>query len=317
MRVLIVTNMYPSRERPEFGVFVRDQLEALCRIDGIEAELFAFEGGGMRAYRRQIRKLHKHLKEHDYDVVHAHYGLTGWVARRAKAKPLVVTYHGTDLRHEKVRKWSRRLAKKADQAAVVSAELGNELADIKKLKRPVAVLPTGVNLDRAKPLDRTQCRNQLGIDPEGSFVLFPADPARPEKRYDRATELLETYADVELLALGHVPPNEVAVWINAADAVIVPSDYEGFGLATIEALACNVPVIATPTGIAPDALAGVDGTYCLHFDVTAWRQALDRILEDPEPRVAGAARAEHFSSDAMAERVAAVYADVTAGSGNA
>src|SRR5262245_28992880 len=134
MRVLIVTNMYPSRERPEFGVFVRDQLEALCRIDGVEAELYSFEGGGMRAYRRAIPKLRKHLKKHDYDVVHAHYGLTGWVARRAKAKPLVVTYHGTDLRHEKVRKWSLRLAKRVDQAAVVSEALGADLSGVKKLK---------------------------------------------------------------------------------------------------------------------------------------------------------------------------------------
>ena len=125
------------------------------------------------------------------------------------------------------------------------------------------------------------------------------------------------HADVELLALGHVSPSEVATWINAADAVIVPSDYEGFGLATIEALACNVPVIATPTGIAPDALAGVDGTYCMPFELAAWRQALDKILEDPDPRIAGAARAEHFSSDAMAERVVAVYKDVTGGSANA
>jgi glycosyltransferase involved in cell wall biosynthesis len=313
MRVLIVTNMYPSRERPEFGVFVRDQLEALCRIDGIDAELFAFEGGGMRAYRRQIGKLRKHLKSHEYDVVHAHYGLTGWVARRAKAKPLVVTYHGTDLRNEKVRKWSLRLAKKVDQAAVVSAELGQELAGVKKLKRPLAVLPTGVNLERAKPLDRTDCRRRLGIDPEGSFVLFPADPARPEKRHDRAAELLGQFADVEMLTLGGVAPTEVAMWINAADAVIVPSDYEGFGLATIEALACNVPVIATPTGIAPEALHGISGTYCFDYDLTTWRAALETILEDPDPRIVGAGRAAHFSSDAMAARVAEVYAELVGG----
>jgi teichuronic acid biosynthesis glycosyltransferase TuaC len=317
MRVLIVTNMYPSRERPEFGVFVRDQLEALCRIDGLEAELFAFEGGGRRAYWRAIGKLRKHLKSHEYDVVHAHYGLTGWVARRAKAKPLVVTYHGTDLRDEKVGKWSRRLAKRVDQAAVVSNELGKQLAGVKKLKRPVAVLPTGVNLERIKPLDRTRCRERLGIDPEGSFVLFPSDPSRPEKRHDRAAELLAPSPDVELLTLGGVAPADVATWINAADAVIVPSEYEGFGLATVEALACNVPVIATPTGIAPEALDGVAGTYCLEYEPAAWRGALEKILDDPDPRVLGAARAAHFSTDAMAARVAAVYEDLAGGRADA
>ncbi|MGH2906069.1 MAG: glycosyltransferase [Solirubrobacterales bacterium] len=307
MRVLIVTNMYPSRERPEFGVFVRDQLEALCRIDGVEAELFAFEGGGKRAYWRAIGKLKRHLKTREYDVVHAHYGLTGWVARRAKASPLVVTYHGTDLRDEKVGKWSRRLAKRIDQAAVVSTSLGEELKGVKKLKRPLAVLPTGVNLERARPLDRTACRHELKIDPEGSFVLFPADPQRTEKRYDRAEITLAAFPDAQLLTLGGVAPETVPLYINAADAVIVPSDYEGFGLATIEALACNVPVIATPTGIAPDALAGVAGTYCFEYDPIPWRVALGQILDDPDPRIAGAERAAHFSTDAMAERAVEVY----------
>ena len=317
MRALIVTNMYPTRERPEFGVFVRDQLEALCRIEGVEAELYAFEGGGRTAYLKAVRKLRKHLHDREYDIVHAHYGLTGWVARRAGAKPLVVTFHGTDLRDAKVRKISRRLAKKVDQAAVVSADLGRELSDIKKLKRPLVVLPTGVSLERFRPLDRTACRNRLGVDPEGSFVLFAADPERPEKRYDLAAELVGGLPDVELLTLGGIAPAEVPVWVNAADAVIVPSDYEGFGLATLEALACDVPVIATPTGIAPEALEGVHGTYCMNYSRAEWHAALDAILADPDPRVAGAERAERYSTDAMAARVAQVYGAILGGQAGA
>ena len=121
-------------------------------------------------------------------------------------------------------------------------------------------------------------------------------PARPEKRHDRATVLLKEFTDVELLTLGGIDPDEVSTYMCAADAVLVPSEYEGFGLAALEALACGVPVIATPTGMAPEALSGIDGTYCLPFDLGTWRAALATILEDPDPHVDGAARAAEYSS---------------------
>ena len=69
------------------------------------------------------------------------------------------------------------------------------------------------------------------------------------------------------------------LWVNAANAVLVPSEREGFGLAVLEALACDVPVLATPVGIAPDALAGVDGAYCGPFELDAWRRALAPHLD--------------------------------------
>ena len=52
-----------------------------------------------------------------------------------------------------------------------------------------------------------------------------------------------------VLTMGNVPPAEVPFWINAANAVLVPSAAEGFGLSVIEALACGVPAFGTPVGI--------------------------------------------------------------------
>ncbi len=298
--------MYPAKDRPELGVFVRDQLEALCRREDVNAELFAFKPGGGPNYLRAIFDLRKHLKHREYDVIHAHYGLTGWVAKLAGATPLIVTYHGTDLRHEKVGPWSRRLAGRIEQAVVVSEDLGHALDGV-RLKRPPAVLPCGVNLDRVTPLPRSIARERLGLDPEGSYALFPAEPSRPEKRLDRAVVLLKEFPDVELLTLGGVPPEEVNARYSAADVVLVPSEYEGFGLAVLEALACGVPVIATPTGIAPVALASVKGTHCLPFDLGEWRERLSEVLDDPDPRIDGAARAAEYSTDVMAKRAVDLY----------
>jgi glycosyltransferase involved in cell wall biosynthesis len=95
--------------------------------------------------------------------------------------------------------------------------------------------------------------------------------------------------------------------INAANAVLVPSEAEGFGLAVLEALACDVPVLATPVGVHPLALDGVPGTLCADFDRDVWRAALAPHLAQEEPRVAGRARAELFSAARMAERVATAW----------
>ena len=93
------------------------------------------------------------------------------------------------------------------------------------------------------------------------------------------------------------------LWVNAANAVLVPSEREGFGLAALEALACDVPVLATPVGIAPEALAGIAGTLCAPFDAAAWARALAPHLAAADPRIEGRQRAQPFSADAMASRV--------------
>ena len=109
--------------------------------------------------------------------------------------------------------------------------------------------------------------------------------------------------DTELLTLVNVDPSEVPLWVNAANAVLVPSDREGFGLAVLEALACDVPVLATPVGVHPLALRDVSGALCAPYDRERWQRTLEPHLASSDPRVAGRVRAQLFSSERMAQRV--------------
>jgi glycosyltransferase involved in cell wall biosynthesis len=161
-----------------------------------------------------------------------------------------------------------------------------------------------VDTGRFHPISRTEARAALGLDRDGRYLLFPADPRRAEKRHDRA---LAVAGDVPLLTLGNVDPAQVPMWVNAANAVLVPSEREGFGLAVLEALACDVPVLATPVGIAPVALAGITGSLCAPFDAPGWRAVAARHLADPDPHIDGRARAEQFSAAEMAARVLAAW----------
>jgi teichuronic acid biosynthesis glycosyltransferase TuaC len=309
MRALIVTNMYPSAQRPALGSFVRDQVHALRRIEDVEVEVFAFAPGSAGAYLKAATHLQKLPRHNRFDVVHAHFGLSAWPALRAPGAAHAVTLHGTDLNHPRSRAITVAVLPFQDLVATVSESLGAQVPRWATRKHR-AVLPAGVDIERFRPIPRAQARSTLGLDPEAPYLLFPADPGRREKRYDRAAALATATARANratLLALGNTDPATVPLWVNAVNAVLVPSERESFGLAVLEALACDVPVLATPVGIAPQALHGIDGTLCAPFDQTTWLEALEPHLRAPDPRIEGRARAERFSSDRMAAGVVAAW----------
>jgi glycosyltransferase involved in cell wall biosynthesis len=303
MRALIVTNMYPSPERPALGSFVRDQVRALERIPGLELELYAFDPGSPRAYVRAAAELRRRYRGRQFDVVHSHFGLTAWPALAAPGRVHAVTLHGMDLIHPRSRVITLASLRLLDLVAVVSDSFIARVPGW-ATREPVAVLPCGVDIERFRPIPRERARSALGLDPAGPYLLFPHDPARAVKRHDLA---LAVAGDVPLLTLGRVEPEQVPLWVNAANAVLVPSEWESFGLASLEALACDVPVLATPTGIAPELLSGLEGTHCGPFVLDAWRRALAPHLLAADPRIRGRDRADAYSSDRMAARVLAAW----------
>jgi teichuronic acid biosynthesis glycosyltransferase TuaC len=318
VRALVLSNMRPDQAHPERGSFVRDQVAALRRLDGLDVELYEFPPGP-RALASAGRELRRRVhgrragassagaraepgsSDGRFDVVHAHFGLTAWPALAVPAHARALTLHGTDLRHPRTRLLTLAALPSIDLLAVVSAALADELPA--RAARCAEVLPCGVELERFHPLARAEVRAELGLDAEGRYALFAADPGRPEKRYDRAVELAAA-AGAELLTLGGVEPARVPLFVNAANAVLVPSEREGFGLAVLEALACDVPVLATPVGVHEQALAGVPRTLCAPFELARWRAALQPLLADEDPRMPGRTSAERWSAERMAQRVA-------------
>jgi glycosyltransferase involved in cell wall biosynthesis len=310
VRALVVSNMLPDAAHPERGRFVRDQVTALSGLADVELELYEFPPGA-RALARAARELRRRYgapstfsrraARAPLDVVHAHFGLTAWPALCVSAKVRALTVHGTDLRHPRTRLLTAAVLRSQRLLAAASASLVQELPRAARAR--AQVLPCGVDIERFRVIERRRARIELGRDPAVPYVLFPADPARAEKRYELARPLAQA-AGVELVALGGVDPEVVPLWVNGANAVLVPSEREGFGLGVLEALACDVPVLATPVGVHPQALEGVAGALCAPFEPALWRAALEAHVHSSDPRIDGRAAALRFSAAAMAERVA-------------
>jgi teichuronic acid biosynthesis glycosyltransferase TuaC len=308
LRVLIVANMYPSPSRPSFGVFVADQVAALRATGEVEVEVFHWDAQG-RPWRYGLAALELALTRLDADVVHAHYGLSGVVALAAPRRiPLVLTVHGRDCQHPVVKRLTGLVARRAAAVVAVSEELAQ------RCPFPVAaVIAPGVDLEQFRPLPRHEARARLGLDAglARRLIVFPADPQRREKRFADARELVERLAatglDLELRAVFGRPRAEMPLWLNAADAVVITSEREGYGLACVEALACDVPVLSTPVGVAPSLLDGLDGCLCASFDAARWGAHLKTVLALDEPRVAGRAVAETQSLPETARRTLQLY----------
>ena len=314
MRVLVVTNMTPDPAAPARGRFVRDQVDALRR-EGVEVELYSFPVGS-RQYPVAVWAIRRLLRARSFDLVHAHYGLAGWCALAAGARPLIVTFHGTDVRHPVVGPLSRRLAPRLDLIAGASRALfapESGRAGLPRVAGASAVLPCGADLDSFAPGSRPDARRRLGLDREGRYLLFPASPSRPVKRHDRAVQLART-VDAELLSGGGIEAGRMVDWVNAANAVLITSDNEGFGLAAVEALACDVAVLSTPVGIAPTLLGDLDGCLVGPFDPERWAAVARVHLDAADPRIAGRERARWFAAEPMAERVVVAYRELLADS---
>jgi teichuronic acid biosynthesis glycosyltransferase TuaC len=336
VRALVVSNMLPDARHPERGRFVRDQVDALRRLPDMDVELYEFPPGGA-ALIEAARRLYRHhggrgRRATGLDVVHAHFGLTAWPALAARAHVRGLTVHGTDVRHPRTRVATRVVLPLMDLVAAPTPELADELPTRAARRRDVQVLPCGVDMERFHSIPRVSARAELGLDPQARCLLFPADPARPGKRYDRAVKLVRALSSshehppggdspgakaqpsqpgpVQLHTLGGVAPEQVPLWVNAANAVVVPSEAEGFGLAVLEALACDVPVLATPVGVHQQAMDSVAGTLCAPFDVERWRAVAAPHLDDPDPRIAGREHAERYSATRMATRVADTWREL-------
>ena len=307
VRVLIVTNMYPTPQRPAFGRFVADQVQALRELPEMDLTVHVLSGGSPASYARAAAELRRQYRGERFDVVHAHFGLSAWPALAVRASVHGVTLHGTDLSHPRSRAITLAALPMLQIVGTVSAELAQRVprwATVRTRAHRPQVLPCGVDLHRFERIDRAGARAELGLVPDHPYLLFPSDPARPEKRFDLARQLA---GETELLTLGDVVPERVPLYVNAANAVLVTSDREGFGLATLEALACDVPVLATPHGIAPEALAGVQGTLCAPFDAATWGAALAPHVAAQDPRIDGRAAAERYSAATMAQRIAQAW----------
>ena len=244
-----------------------------------------------------------------FDIVHAHFGLTAWPALLARLGPVVVTLHGNDLLVRRSYVATRAALPFTALAAAVSREFSANLPGAGVTRR-VAVLPVGIDLQRFRPIPRAEARERLGLDPDGPYLLFPHDPVRPLKRYDRA---VEAAGDVRLLTLGGVRARRGPVLDQRGQRGAGAVGRGGVrALRDRGARVRRAGVRDAGRESTRWRCTGSTARTARSGIATRGATALPPHLQAADPRVDGRARAELFSADAMAARVVEAWRDLLA-----
>ena len=329
MRILLVSQMYPSAAEPDFGVFVQGLERELASLGHtIERVVLDRRRGGKRRHLGLAARLWRASRRFRPDVVYAHFLVpTGLSAALLTRAPLVVTAHGQDVANAAelapVRLATRLVARRAFTVIAVSRWLRDNLeAAVPEARGKTEVVNCGVDLERFRPLARDG-------DPGARFVCIGSLTERKNvfrlaRAFERLGEGTLTYVGVGPLRgqlegrpgvelAGAVPHDRVPDYVAAADVLCQPSLVEPFGQAALEALACARPVVGTTVGGHPEFVPAGAGVLVDPLDENALVEALRAAAALPVPNDAARKAAEQHDVRTQARRIEAILLQAARG----
>lgn len=297
-RVLVVTNMYPTAERPHLGIFVADHVRALQGL-GVDVDVFPVRTTSRKGdYVTALRPLRARLAAGDYDVLHAQHSYCVAQVRLLRRSvprhvPLVFTCHegetyaprGEVVRERSLKRitYSKRLKRMAMQYADVLVTVERNLPAAVGYSGEFTTIAPGVDADRFAPQPVDAARRELGLPLDREVILFPADPRRFfPKGFDVFEEALSLLPrEVRVVTGGKIDPPAMPVYMNAADVVVQTSRFEASPMILKEAMACAKPIVSSAVGDAEDVLGAVPGHYVCALNPPSVARAITSALEGP------------------------------------
>lgn len=221
------------------------------------------------------------------DIVHATFQAVAPAVYFHRPKKFVVTVHDlaplvypSEVHDLSVRfQWllTPKALRKADKIIAISEFTKKEmirLLDIEEEK--ISVVYQGVNHSIYHPMDKEKCKKKFGLNPDNRYILVVSSNVK-HKRMDLTRKIFEEIRsirdDIKLIKIGYgeelqgehiinpgwVPEEDMPALYNAADVYLHTSEYEGFGLPVLEAMACGVPVIANNKASIPEVTGDYKG----------------------------------------------------------
>jgi glycosyltransferase involved in cell wall biosynthesis len=300
MKILIVCSTKSGTITP----FVEEQVESCANDSSFQFDYSEISSGGVFGYLKGYLLLIKKIVLGKYQLIHAHYGLSAFIASLQPFKPVVITFHGCYVHDPKTR-WISKIAYKLCKHAIfVEAEMPAKLNATKKY----SIIPCGVNTELFKPIDKTEARKKLNLLDTDKIALFASAFDVPVKNYALAKTACDQIKDLKLIELKNYTREEVNLLLNAVDLLLLTSIREGSPQIIKEALACNCPIVTTNVGDVAMRLKDIDQTFVCEQDAARISEKITLILSTNK-RSNGRDRIfeQKLDLDSVAQQINSIY----------
>lgn len=255
---------------------INNQGMSIEAIQNIKIDYYEIKGRGIKGYLSNVLPLRKITKRNGYDIIHAHYSLSAFVASLAGCKPLVVSLMGSDVKANAYYRFIIHLFSfffKWSLILVKSEDMYRSLGITKAI-----VIPNGIDMNKYNMLDKKECQFRLNWDSDKKHILFPANPNRKEKNYKLLERSVVGLNDIVVHYFQNTPNNLTPIWYNAADIVVLTSFWEGSPNAIKEAMACNRPIVSTDVGDVAWLFGSTEGCFLTTFEMDDCAETIDKAL---------------------------------------
>ena len=311
MKVLVVC----SGNMPDFDVqmhqaFVYDQVQASKVLDSnLEIDFFFIKGKGIIGYLQNFKKLQHTLQEKKYDIVHAHFALSGLLTGLQRRVPVITTFHGSDINILKLRVFSGLAMLLSKKVIYVSHAL-NQQALFKNSDKD-HIVPCGLDLSIFKPyshLELQPLKPLQPLQPSKKHILFSSSFTNPVKNYpllQAALQLMDA-SKIVVHELKNMSRVEVAEMMNRVDLCVMTSFSEGSPQFIKEAMACNCPIVSTDVGDVQVVIGKTPGCYVVGFDAAELASAIQQALAFGK-RTEGRDKIIRFDNQLIAKQIIEIY----------
>lgn len=301
MKVLQVIPANLKENNIVYSNFIESEIEALETV-GLEIKkLFFLSRKSIIDFLKEKKNLEKQIISFKPDLIHVHTGsTTTFLVALSKKRniPWIITFGGSELlgnHHSGIKWWMRdtisiflsKLSARMCNGIICVSKNLQETLPLSCRKKSI-VLPRGADIGFYKPIDKTEARKILDLNPDEIIVLFSMNRSNAVVKNKKLAEEVIEYThvksgfNIKMITLIGYSKQQIVLLLNAADALIMTSLHEGSPNIVKEAMACNLPIVSVTCGDVEERLKNVRNSYVHSYDSNLLSDSLKKVLVKKE-----------------------------------
>ena len=287
--------------------FIFDQVNSITSQNKNISFYYHFiVGKGLTGYLRNLSDINKKISNYKINIIHAHGGMSGFLANLQKSVNVVTTFHGSDINFFKNRIVSYFGLFFSKHSIFVSKYLQNKVI----LKNHTHVVPCGVDKELFKPRNKIKIRTKLNLNLKKKYILFSSSFDNKVKNYQLLLDAkISIKGDFEIIELKNFNRKRVSRLFNAVDVAVMTSFSEGSPQFIKEAMASNCPIVSVDVGDVKDLIKNDAFSSIVSYNSNDLADKINEVFKINMPSN-GSSNIKHLHSGLISEKIISIYSSL-------